>query len=77
MSRDSDTVGGDYQAIMTAQELALWGASDLAFVKRVVVDGRAHWAIHSGDGQQLGVAETWAAAIAAIYQYDLDPVSLN
>jgi hypothetical protein len=41
--------------LMTANDLAMFGVQDIAYVKPVVVDGNAGYAIHAADGTQMAV----------------------
>jgi hypothetical protein len=41
--------------LMSARELALLGMQDFAYIKRVIVDGAAGYAIHAADGTQIAV----------------------
>jgi hypothetical protein len=62
---------------MTAQDLALWGLQDVAYVKRVVVNDAVGWSIHGADGTAIGVAPDRLVAFAAVKQHDLEPVSVH
>lgn len=62
---------------MSAQDLALWGMQDIAYVKRVIVDDAACWAIHGADGANIGMAPDRDVAFAAVRQHDLEPVSVH
>jgi hypothetical protein len=62
---------------MSAQELAMMGVQDLAYVKPVVVDGAARYAIHAADGTQMAVVPNRDMAFAVVRQNDLDPVSVH
>jgi hypothetical protein len=62
---------------MSTQDLALFGMQDLAYVKRVVVDDTVCWAIHSADGNNIGMAPNRDVAFAAVRQHDLEPFSVH
>lgn len=62
---------------MSAADFAAWGTPGLAFVKRVVVDNEASWAIHAADGTAIGVAPSRDIAFAAIIQHELEPMSVH
>jgi hypothetical protein len=62
---------------MSAQELAMVGVQDLAYVKPVMVDGAARYAIHAADGTQMAVVPNRDMAFAVVRQNDLDPVSVH
>ncbi len=62
---------------MSAQDLALWGMQDTAYVKRVVVDDEVCWSIHGADGTNIGMAPDREVAFAAVRQHDLEPMSVH
>jgi hypothetical protein len=62
---------------MSAQDLALWGMQDIAYVKRVVIDDEVRWSIHGADGTNIGMAPGRDLAFAAVSQHDLEPVSVH
>jgi hypothetical protein len=62
---------------MSARELALLGVQDLAYIKRVVVDGAAGYAVHAADGTQIALLPDREVAFATVRQNDLEPVSVH
>jgi hypothetical protein len=62
---------------MSARELALFGMQDMAYVKRVVVDGSAGYAIHAADGTEIAVLADRDIAFATLRQHDLEPLSVH
>lgn len=62
---------------MTASELALLGVQDLAFIKRVVIDGASGYAVHAADGTQIAVIPDRDVAFATVRQHDLEPMSVH
>ena len=62
---------------MSPQELAMMGVQDVAYVKPVVVDGAARYAIHAADGTQMAVVPDRDVAFILVRQNDLDPVSVH
>jgi hypothetical protein len=62
---------------MSANELALLGAQDLAYIKRVVVDGTLGYAVHAADGTEIAVLPDRDLAFATVRQHDLEPVSVH
>jgi hypothetical protein len=62
---------------MSARELALFGMQDLAYIKRVVVDGNAGYAVHAADGTQIAVLADRDVAFAMVRQHDLEPLSVH
>jgi hypothetical protein len=62
---------------MSARELALFGMQDIAYIKRVEVDGSAGYAVHAADGTQIAVLADRDVAFATVRQHDLEPLSLH
>jgi hypothetical protein len=62
---------------MTASELALLGVQDLAYIKRVVIDGASGYAVHAADGTQIAVIPDRDVAFATVRQHDLEPMSVH
>jgi len=50
---------------------------NLAFIKRIVLDGVVSYGIMSGDGEYIGVAADRETAFAIARQNDFDPVSAH
>jgi len=62
---------------ITTEMLLALGPENLAFVKRIEVEGTIGYAICANDGTQLGLAPSRDVAFAAARQYDLEPVSVH
>jgi hypothetical protein len=62
---------------MTANDLAMLGMQDIAYVKPVMVDGNAGYAIHAADGTQMALTSDRAIAFAVVRQNELEPVSVH
>lgn len=62
---------------MSARELALFGIQDMAYIRRVEVDGAAAYAVHAADGTQIAVVAAREVAFAMVRQHDLEPVSVH
>lgn len=62
---------------MSARDFAAWGIEDVAYVRKVTIDGKAAWAICAADGSGIGVAPDRELAFAAARQNDLEPVSVH
>ena len=56
---------------ITAEQLAKLGVSQLAYVKPVLVNGAAAFAIHAADGTPMAVAGDREVAMAAILQHEM------
>jgi hypothetical protein len=62
---------------ISAQELAMMGVQNVAYVKPVIIDGAARYAIHAADGTQMAVVANRDVAFMMVRQNDLDPVSVH
>jgi len=62
---------------MTADQLGALGVSHIAYVKAVVVNGTAGFAIHAADGTPMALAQDRATAMAAIVQHEMLPLSVH
>jgi hypothetical protein len=62
---------------MTANDLAMFGMQDIAYVKPVQVDGATGFAIHAADGTQMALIADRALAFAVVRQNELEPVSVH
>lgn len=62
---------------MTANDLAMLGMQDIAYVKPVLVDGGVGFAIHAADGTQMALIADRALAFAVVRQNELEPVSVH
>ena len=62
---------------LSAEQLGALGVSHIAYVKPVVVNGQAGFAIHAADGTPMAVAGDRAVAVAAILQHEMQPLSVH
>jgi len=62
---------------MSARELAYFGMQDIAYVKRIVANDAAGYAIHAADGTQIAVLDDRDVAFATLRQHDLEPLSVH
>jgi hypothetical protein len=62
---------------MTPDQLQQLGLSQLAYVKPVILNGTAVFAIHSADGAPMAVAEDRELALAAIVQHEMIPALVH
>ena len=62
---------------MSAKDLAQWGVEDVAYIKRVRINGENGWAICGADGASIGLAHDRDLAFAAVRQYELEPFSVH
>jgi hypothetical protein len=66
----------DFRNLAPADVAALF-VNDIAYVKPVIDDGHAAFAIHAADGTQLAIVEDRDLAFATVVQNDLQPVSVH
>jgi len=62
---------------MTTDQLGTLGMSHIAYVKAVVVNGMAGFAIHAADGTPMALADDRDTAMAAIVQHEMMPLSVH
>jgi hypothetical protein len=63
--------------LISSKEFALLGVEDVAYVKRVTVNGAARYAIHAADGTEMAVLTDRDIAFATLRQHDLEPLSVH
>ena len=80
-SNDTESVGLDLSVIdirhLTASQLAALGVAQLAYVKSVMVDGTAAFAIHAADGTPMALTGDRDVAFAAIRQHEMVPALVH
>lgn len=62
---------------MTSEQLAQLGVSDMAYIKPVLMNGAAAFAIHAADGSPMAVATERDMAIAAVVQHEMLPALVH
>jgi len=62
---------------MSAQELALFGMQDVAYIKQIAVNDGVGYAVHAADGSQIAVLTDRDIAFATVRQHDLEPLSVH
>jgi hypothetical protein len=50
---------------------------DIAYVKPVIVDGAASYAVHAADGTQMALIANRDLAFAVVRQNEMEPVSVH
>jgi len=53
------------------------GLSEIAYIRRALVNDVPMWTIHSAAGDPLGAAHSFDQAWAAVRQNDLEPVRVH
>ena len=62
---------------ISPKEFALLGMQDLAYIKRVTLNGAAAFAVFAADGTQVAALPSRELAYATVRQHDLEPVSVH
>jgi len=62
---------------LSVEQLAQLGLSQLAYVKPIVMNGTAGFAIHAADGTPMAVANDRDVAVAAIMQHEMVAASVH
>jgi hypothetical protein len=62
---------------LSAEQFAQLGMTHVAYVKPVIVNGTAGFAIHAADGTPMAVAADRDVAIAAIVQHEMMPALVH
>ena len=62
---------------MTTNDLAMLGMQDIAYVKPVIVEGTAGYAVHAADGTQMALIANRDLAFAVVRQNEMEPVSVH
>ena len=61
----------------TPVDLAKLGVSEIAYIRRAIVNDMPMWTIHSAAGDPLGAAHSFDQAWAAVKQNDREPVRVH
>jgi hypothetical protein len=62
---------------LSPADFARLGLGYVAYVRPILVNGAAAFAIHAADGTQMAVAPERAVAIAAIRSHEMEPMPLH
>ena len=62
---------------LSPEQFAQLGMAKLAYVKPVIVQGTAGFAIHAADGTPMAIAADRDVAFAAIVQHEMAPVLVH
>ena len=65
-----------FEELYGSQYLVL-GNHDIAYIKRILVDGQYYYAIHAADGTELAVVNNREVAFATARQHDMEPLSVH
>lgn len=62
---------------LSSQDFLNFGAQQIAYIRKVHVDGEQAYAVHDADGTPLSVVETLDSAIAVIRYSELEAASVH
>ncbi len=62
---------------ISPEQLAALGMDRVAYVRPAMVEGQKVYAIHSADGNAIGMMAGRDLAFAAVKQHDMEPVSVH
>jgi len=62
---------------LTAQEFAVLGLEDVAFIKPKRLGGDNVFAIYTADGREVAVVADRDAALCTVWKNDLEPLSVH
>lgn len=62
---------------LSSQDFARLGRTEMAYVKRVVIDGGEGYVVHAADGTYIWHFADRELACAVLRQHDLEPLSLH
>jgi hypothetical protein len=62
---------------LSPTDLLVFGLNNIAYLRPAVVNGQSIYGIHAADGSQLALVATREVGLAAMYEHDLEPVSLH
>jgi len=76
----ADSHAGESSAVFggaTQVDLVRLGLSEIAYIRRAMVNDVPMWTIHSAAGDPLGAAHSFDQAWAAVKQNDMEPVRVH
>ena len=62
---------------MSSQDFLSLGVSQVAYIKPLEQEGESYYAIYAADGTQMAILASREAALAAIRQHDMEPLTLH
>ena len=90
VDRDDDILDDDHEVVeleageplsslggTTPVDLVRLGLSEIAYIRRAMVNDVPMWTIHSAAGDPLGAAHSFDQAWAAVKQNDMEPVRVH
>lgn len=62
---------------MSTADLATLGVQDVAYIKPLQIEGSPAYGVFAANGTQAGILPTREAALAAVREHGLEPVSVH
>ena len=62
---------------ISAHDLAMLGADDLAYVRPILLENETLFAVNSADGRQIAVADDMETALLSAQEYRYHTVSVH
>ncbi len=62
---------------LSVKDFAQLGVEDVAYLRPVILNGAAAFAIHAADGTPIGAAPSAQLAAAAIRQHEMEPALVH
>ena len=62
---------------MSSWELGYFGMLNIAYIKRISVNGEMGYAVHAADGSRIALLPDRALAFATARLHDVEPVSVH
>ena len=72
-----DAKGVAFLKNLSPQDFLNFGVQDIAYVRSVYENGKHRYAVHAANGAPLSVLDDESQALAAIYQNDLEAVTVQ
>ena len=69
--------GAEWLAEISPKEFARLGIEQIAYVKRVVVNGVVGYSVHAADGEQIALLPSRELATATLTQHDIEALSVH
>ena len=62
---------------LSSQDFLNFGAQQIAYIRRVDIDGAEAFAVHDADGTPLSVMDTMDSAVVVARYNDLEPATVH
>lgn len=62
---------------LTEKDFLGLGVHNIAYIRRINVEGKKSYSIHAADGTPLSVMEDESSALSVIYQNDMEAITVH